>query len=331
MLNGFVDLQVNGWMGTDFMGPNLSIGKIREITRALVARGTAAFCPTFVTGAPEMYNRNLRLFAEAASDKELKGHILGLHLEGPFISPEPGAVGAHPRQFVLEPDIDLFDRMLEWSEGNVKILTLAPERPGAEKLIRHAVERGVIVSIGHHLATDEEMSRAVDAGATLATHVGNGIPNQIQRHDNPLWWLLASDSISGLFITDGHHLPADFIKVALRAKTLDRFIVTSDASTLAGMPPGKYTVFEALAVVIDKTGKIYSEQTKGLAGSHSTIIECMNHLASLNLLSEDDLWRVGRDNPLRILGRKPGEWPYVEEPAVVFKKGQFFSSLANPA
>ncbi len=330
MLNGFVDLQVNGWMGTDFMDPGLTLEKVREITMALAARGTTAYCPTLVTGAPENYERNLCLLSEACSDPELGRHIPGIHLEGPFISPEPGAVGAHPRQFVLDPDIDLFDRMLEWAGGKVKIITLAPERPGATKLIRHAIEQGVIVSIGHHMATDDEMSRAVDEGATLATHIGNGIPNEIHRHNNPMWWLLACDALSGMFITDGHHLPADFIKVALRAKTADRFIVTSDASTIAGMPPGKYTIFGSLEVVIDKSGRIYSEQSKGLAGSHSTMLECMNHLASLGLLGEEDLWHAGRDNPLRLLGIDAGTMPHSKSADVVFRDGQFVIMNLNP-
>jgi N-acetylglucosamine-6-phosphate deacetylase len=323
MLNGFVDLQVNGWMGTDFMNPDLTLDKILEITKELASRGTAAYCPTFVTGDPEIYKRNLSIFARAAEDQYLSSHILGLHIEGPFISSEPGAIGAHPRKFVRNPDIRLFDRMMEWSGGTVKILTLAPELPGAEKLIRHAVERGVVVSIGHHMANDEELMVAVEAGATLATHVGNGIPNMIHRHANPLWWLLACDSLSGLFITDGHHLPDDFIKVALRAKTLDHFVVTSDASTLAGMPPGKYTIFGSLEVTIDSTGLIYSEQSKGLAGSHSTMIECMNHLASMAMLTEKELWQVGRDNPLEIMKRDMESMPSSESAQVEFKNGRF--------
>lgn len=323
MSAGFVDLQNNGWMGVDFSAEGLTTDVVKRITAELVARGTTAFCPTVITASAERYRENLGVIAEAMDDPELKPHLLGIHLEGPFISPEPGACGAHPAQHVLDPDPALFDRFQEWAGGRIAILTVAPERPGCEALIRHAVAQGVVVSMGHHLASDAEMQRAANAGARLCTHVGNGIPNQIHRHENPLWWQLASDEVAGLFITDGHHLPADLIKVALRAKTPERFIVISDASPLAGMPPGNYTIFGELPVVIDESGMIYSGQSKSLAGSHSTLLECMNHLASLELLSEADLWRVGRDNPLALLGKTPADIAAARGPDVTYRNGRF--------
>ncbi len=321
--HGFIDVQFNGWKGTDFTAPGLTVARMREITRDLVARGTLAYCPTVITGDPAVYKENLRVIAEAMRDPELGGHILGIHLEGPFISPEHGAVGAHPKAFVQEPDIRAFQRYQEWAGGAIRILTLAPERKGAEALIRYAVANRVAVSIGHHMATDADMERAVRAGASLCTHIGNGIPNTIHRHDNPLWWQLACDSVSGLFITDGHHLPDDLITVALRAKTIDRFIVTSDASSLAGMPPGRYTIFNGLPVIVNEAGKIYSEQSQGLAGSHATLLTCMNHLAKLGLLTEKELWRVGFENPLRLLGIAPAAIRKLKGPAVTYENGLF--------
>lgn len=298
---GFVDLQFNGWMGTDFTMHGLRVDDVQRVTREQVARGTLAYCPTVITGDPAVYRRNLGVLAEAMQDKELGGHLLGIHLEGPFISPQLGARGAHPEKFIRPPSCDDFDRYQEWADGNIRILTLAPEIEGAETLIRHAVSQGVLVSLGHHLADDDALRRAVDAGARCGTHIGNGIPNQIDRHHNPLWWQLACDALSGLFITDGHHLPAPMIKVMLRAKQIERFIVISDASPLAGLPPGRHHTF-GLDVTISETGRIYSTESQSLAGSHATMIECMNHLASLDLLDEAGLWTVGHDNPLRLLG-----------------------------
>jgi N-acetylglucosamine-6-phosphate deacetylase len=173
------------------------------------------------------------------------------------------------------------------------------------------------------MASNPDLDRAVQAGASLCTHVGNGCPNMIHRHNNPLWWQLANDAVSGLFITDGHHLPADFIKVALRAKTPDRFIVTSDASPLAGMPPGRYSAFAGLTVVIDDSGKIYSEQTQSLGGSHATMMECMNHLAGLALLDEKGLWQVGFDNPARLLNIAPKRLQSIKGPDIRFEDGRF--------
>jgi N-acetylglucosamine-6-phosphate deacetylase len=321
--NGFIDVQNNGWMGADFTAPGLTVARVREVTLELLDKGTLAYCPTVITGDPAVYRENLRVIADAMKDPVAGPHILGIHLEGPFISTEPGAVGAHPKQFVQAPDVNAFRQYQEWAGGAIRILTLAPERPGADALIRYAASNGVVVSIGHHLASDTELEAAVRAGARLCTHVGNGCPNMIHRHDNPLWWQLACDDLSGLFITDGHHLPADLIKVALRAKTPARFIVTSDASSLAGMPAGRYTIFNGLPVVVGDNGKIYSEQSQSLAGSHATMFECMNHLAGLNLLDEQGLYQVGFENPARLLKADPKALAKLKGPAIRFQDGRF--------
>jgi N-acetylglucosamine-6-phosphate deacetylase len=320
---GFVDVQNNGWMGADFTSAGLTLQQVRDITLDLIARGTLAYCPTVITGDPAVYKDNLRVLAEAMKDPLIGPHLLGIHLEGPFISTEPGAVGAHSKKFVQSPNVQAFRQYQEWAGGGIRILTLAPELPGAEELIRYASGAGVVVSIGHHMASDEAMARAVQAGASLCTHVGNGCPNMMHRHDNPLWWQLSCDEVSGLFITDGHHLPDDLIKVALRAKTPERFIVTSDASALAGMPPGRYSIFNGLPVVVGENGKIYSETSQSLAGSHSTLLECMNHLAGLSLLDEKGLWQVGHDNPARLLKLNPNDLSTLKGPDVCFEDGRF--------
>lgn len=320
---GFVDIQVNGWMGADFTAPGLTVDCVNQITRDLVARGTVAYCPTVVTGPRELYRKNLRVIAEAMREPDLGRHILGIHLEGPFLSPEPGAVGAHPTRYIRRPSIRLFDQIQEWADGNIRILTVAPERPGALDLIRHAIRRGVTVAIGHHMADDDQLDMAVKAGATMCVHFANGIPNEIHRHRNPLWWTLACDKITAMLVTDGHHVPPHVIDVALRAKDPGRVIVTSDASALSGMPPGRYKTFGGLPVTIDKTGMIYSGKSKSLAGSHSTMAECMNHLASLKLLNERQLWQVGLINPLRLLGMTPGDLARLDSPGVSYANGRF--------
>jgi len=327
-MNAFVDIQLNGFLGIDFSSPELTIEDVRRVTRHVVSRGTAAYCPTVCTCPMEVYRRNLQLFARAMKEPDMAGHIIGLHLEGPFISREPGARGAHQPEFVRPPSVEQFKRLLDWAEGNIVILTLAPSEPGVEELIRFAVDHGVVVSLGHHYASDEALQRAVDAGATLCTHLGNGIPNQIDRHHNPIWWQLASDNLWASFITDGHHLPAPFIKVALRAKGAARTVVTSDASPLAGLAPGSYE-WLGKTVLIEHNGKIHCPESGGLAGSGSSMIECMNHLASLKLLSEEDLWKVGRDNPLKLLGKSVEDLKILDAPEVVFDGVQFVITNMN--
>jgi N-acetylglucosamine-6-phosphate deacetylase len=322
MSSGFVDIQHNGWMGTDFSSPDCTPERFKEIVKQLIEHGTTAFCPTIVTSNPDGYEYTFSMLAKAMKDDEIGPHLLGIHLEGPFISKKPGAVGAHPKQYVLEPSIEKFKQFQEWAEGNIKILTLAPGIPGAEELIKYASNEGVIVSMGHHYADDEQLAEAMHSGIKLATHLGNGIPNEIHRHNNPLWWELANDDLFCSFITDGHHLPADFIKVALRAKTVDKFIAISDASPLAGMPSGTYNIF-GLEAVIDDTGLIFSPKTQGLVGSHSTIFECVNYLAGLNVLTETELREVAFDNPIKLLGRDPDEISDLPGPEPVFVNGQF--------
>jgi N-acetylglucosamine-6-phosphate deacetylase len=319
---GFVDVQVNGFMGIDFSEPGLTIEKVRQVTTDLLSRGTVAYCATVVTSSLETYSQTLPVLAAAMKEPDIAGHILGIHLEGPFLSPKPGARGAHRADCVIPPSVEFFDRLYDLAEGKVSILTLAPEVPGAEDVIRHAAEKGVLVEIGHQYSDEESMKRAVDAGAKSSTHLGNGIPNQIDRHKNPIWWQLACDGLWGTFITDGHHLPPAFIKVAYRAKTLDRFVVISDASALAGLPVGEYDCF-GKKVLVEPSGRIYCPESQGLGGSHATMIECMNHLSSLNLLSEDELWTVGLNNPLKLLGLSPDVLSGVKSPGVEFKDGRF--------
>ena len=320
---GFIDIQVNGYKGIDFSSPDLTIDNIRTAARELGMAGTTAFCPTLITGPVAAYENPLRVIAQAMRDPELKHRILGIHLEGPFISPLEGARGAHPLQHIIPPSVEIFKRLQNWADGNIKIITLAPEMEGATPLIRHAFENGTVVALGHHMAGRDELKEAVLNGARACTHLGNGLPDMINRHRNPLWWELACDELAGIFITDGHHLPPDFIKVALRAKTASRFIVVSDAVRIAGLPPGEYEMSGA-KITLATNGRISFKNTPYLAGSSATMLECMNYLSSLELLDEEDLWRAGFDNPLRLLGKNtlpPGSGGT----SVVFKEGRFLA------
>ena len=319
---GFVDIQVNGLLGIDFSDAELTLDDVRRAAAALAERGTGAFCPTVVTAPPEVYEASLPVLAEAARDEDLPCKILGIHIEGPFISPEDGARGAHRREHVLPPDEALYDRMQELSGGRVVLLTLAPEVPGALRLIEHVAREGkAAVGIGHTLASRDEVARAVEAGARFSTHVGNGVPSTIDRHSNPLWPQLADDRLFGLFITDGHHLPTDLIKVGLRAKGTDCFVVTSDASSISGLPPGEYGSHGA-RVKLEPSGRLWGLEHGYLAGSSACMLDCMNHLAGLGLLDEPGLVRVGRRNALELLGLDEACMPS-GGPGVVYDGGTF--------
>lgn len=302
MFRGFVDLQVNGCKGVDFSSLELTAEKVQCVENRLLQRGVLAYCPTVITASWEAYAHSLPILAEDDVSQPNRAKNIGIHLEGPFISPEDGPRGMHPQAHAVRPTIERFERLRELARDRIAILTLAPELPGALKLIEHVVEETqIVVSIGHTAADRDVIQRAIDTGARLATHIGNGLADLVHRHQNPLWPLLADDRLSGAFITDGFHLPADLIRVALRAKTPQRFIVTSDIAHLAGLQPGTYR-FHGAGVVLEKNGHLHREGAYQLAGSANDMLDCMNHLAALGDLTEQELYDAGCFNALRLLG-----------------------------
>ena len=314
---GFVDLQVNGYRGVNFSSADLTEESFARACRQVLASGTAAFLPTVITSPIEVYERNLPMLAKVIESGEFRGSLLGLHLEGPFISPAPGAVGVHNPQWVRPPDVAFFDRLLDLSRGRIRMLTIAADQPGADDLARHAAGCGVVVSLGHHLATPDDLLRLADAGATALTHVGNGVPEMLPRLSNPIWSALAADGLAGMFIADGHHLPPEFLKTAIRAKGVGKTIIVSDASPAAGMPPGRYLMF-GTEVVLEPDGLLHDPVKGCKAGSSAMMLHCMNHLASLGLLSPEELLRVGFHNALELIGASPRDIP--SEPRVHFDR-----------
>lgn len=299
--NGLVDLQVNGYQGVDFSDPGLTEESFAQACRNLLKAGTTAFCPTLITSSTETYQHNLALIGQVMEQAEFSGKLLGIHAEGPFLCPKPGAIGAHNPQWVRSPDPDFLSRMQEWAGGKIRLLTVAADVPGADQLARHAVRMGLVVSLGHHLADAEDLARLADAGATVLTHLGNGLPNILDRHHNPIWAGLAEDRLTAMIITDGHHLPLPLIKVIARVKGVDRLLVVSDASPAAGLPPGRHHVLGNDAI-LEPSGRLHNPEKGCLVGSSATIAQCHETLSAMNLFSPDELPRLFWHNPLQILG-----------------------------
>lgn len=243
---GWIDLQFNGYGGYNFNHDlwatgNTSDDAPRKIFELAARNGTVMSCPTVVTNSRKgiiSSLNNLRHTIE--SDKQLGDAFPGYHLEGPYISSEEGLRGAHPREHIRNPDWDEFQSFQEVAGGRIKILTLAPEREGALAFIEKATAAGVKISIGHSGATPGEIRDAVSAGAHLSTHLGNGSQNMIQRHRNYFFEQLAADKMTSCIITDGHHLPAELVKIIARVKPADKQVLVSDAIALGGLPPGTY-------------------------------------------------------------------------------------------
>lgn len=318
-VHGLVDLQVNGYRGVDFSQADLTENTFASACREMLKSGATAFLPTIITNADEVYAHNLPIMAQVLSKDEFQGRLLGIHLEGPFISSSEGARGIHNPQHIRQPDIFYLQRLIDISNHTVKLVTIAAELEGADKLTRFAVENGIAVSLGHQMAGVGDLQKLADAGARALTHLGNGIPLVVARHENPIFAGLSVDNLATMMITDGNHLPMAIIKTIIRAKGVDNCIVTSDATALSGMPPGEYNNL-GNKVILDKTGRIYNPTTGYLAGSSATMLDCMNHLASLHLVGSDDLMAMAFYNPLRLIGIEPSQLP--TEPKVRFDEEQ---------
>ncbi|UCD52425.1 MAG: amidohydrolase family protein [Phycisphaerales bacterium] len=303
---GLVDLQVNGYKGTDFSGAELTDEAFVQASQELMAAGTTAFLPTLITSPTEIYERNLPIIARAMNEPELKNHVLGIHLEGPFLSPQEGARGAHDAAHTRAPDTAYLEQLIAWADGRIRLLTIAADLEGAEDLARRAARHGITVSLGHHMATEDDLDRLVGAGARALTHLGNGIPALLPRHHNPVWAGLANDQLSAMIIADGHHVPKSLLQTIIRAKGPKRCIVVSDGSPLAGLLPGQYETM-GTQVVLDPAGRLYDPATGYMAGSSATLLQCANHMASLDLVTARELIAMVFDNPLRLIDVEPGQ------------------------
>lgn len=306
MIPGFVDLQVNGFKGVDFSSPDLTEEKFCFACEELLKTGTAAFLPTLITSPKDVYLHNLPLIANVKESGRFGNQILGIHLEGPFISDEPGAVGAHPKQFTQKPSTELLEEFWGLSKGSLKMITIAAELEGASDLAEFAISKGIVVSLGHQLAKGESIERLVEAGAKALTHLGNGVPNQLDRHDNPIIAGLSNDGLKAMLIPDGYHLPSRLINVIIKTKGSDNVIAVSDISPVAGLEQGRYELWNT-EVVLEEDGFLHCADRPCLAGSSTTLFECMNHLASLSVLSVEGLLDVGFYNPLKLITVKPDE------------------------
>ncbi len=298
----FVDIQVNGFAGFDLNVATVTAADVSKMVRALWRVGTGFLCPTVVTASFENISASLRAIVEACQRDPLAAHaILGIHIEGPYISAEDGPRGAHPLEHVRDPDWDEFRRWQDIAEGMIRIVTLAPEKNGAIPFIEKLVMDGVVMAIGHTNASAEDIRAAVSAGAKLSTHLGNGAHAVIRRHPNYIWEQLAADELHASLIVDGHHLPSAVVKSMIRAKTLDRCILISDATALAGMPPGAYQ-FAGQPVELTSDRCVRLAGTEYLAGSAIELARGIENSVRFVGITLKEAISLATLQPARLLG-----------------------------
>lgn len=302
---GFVDLQVNGYGGLDVNSPEIEPGEVAALTRRLWAEGVTSYCPTVVTKGAEATERAVAAVAQVWEQFPDEGlSIPAIHVEGPYISSEDGPRGAHPKEHARDPNYEEFASWQRAANGRIGILTLAPELKGAPEFIARVVSEGVLVAIGHSAANSEQIKAAADAGARLSTHLGNGAHAIIPRHPNYIWDQLAEDRLTASLITDTHHLPAAVVKVMIRAKGRERIVIVSDSSYPGGMPPGIYERgFGAGALELRPDGRLGTLGTPYLAGSASSIRQCIAGAASMTGLSLAEVLPMATENPAALIGR----------------------------
>jgi N-acetylglucosamine-6-phosphate deacetylase len=302
---GLWDIQVNGYGGQEFSSPDLTPEKVRAIVLGYDAFGLARCCPTLFTQSFEVMQHSLRAIASACKWPEVARRIAGIHVEGPFLSPEDGPRGAHPREHCRPPDWDEFQRFQQAADGRIRILTMAVEYEGSPAFIERVVRSGVIVGIGHTAADSDRIRAAVDAGARLSTHLGNGAHPMLPRHPNYIWDQLADDRLVASFIVDGHHLPPAVVKSFIRAKTPERCILISDVSGMAGLPPGPYQANHAEVEILPDGRLVVAGQRRILAGASRPIgtgIANVMHFAGVSL---SDAVNMAVHRPAELLGLKP--------------------------
>ena len=297
----FLDIQVNGFAGVDFNQPTLTTEELARAVRAMWRHGVTRFFPTVITGPDAAMRAILRAIARAREQDPALAHAIpGVHLEGPFLAPADGPRGCHPVAWIRDPDWDLFRRLEEASGGLIRLVTLAPERPGAIELIRRFRDAGITVALGHTEATEQDIDRAVEAGAQLSTHLGNGAHAVLPRHRNYLQKQLAMDALMASLIVDGHHLPDYFVKNLIRCKGRDRLILITDAMAAASAPPGIYRLGE-VEVEAGADGSVRLPGTPYLAGSALTMDRAVENVARFAGLPLEEALALATRQPRRLL------------------------------
>jgi len=284
---GLFDFQVNGFGGVDFQRDNLTSTEFAHAVAALRQHGTSGIFATLITDEIEALCRRFAALEKLCATVPSAGAaILGYHLEGPWLSPTPGYRGAHPAGPMRAPTLADYERLQAAAHGRLRLITLAPEWPGSAEFIAAVTQQGVHVSLGHTNASEAEIDAAIRAGARFCTHLGNGCPLELPRHDNIVQRLLARDELTACFIPDGIHLPKGVLKNFVRAKPTGRVLFTTDAMAGAGAPPGRYTIGPHL-ITVGADGVARQPGEKNFAGSTLTPDVGVRHIADwLNLTPE---------------------------------------------
>jgi N-acetylglucosamine-6-phosphate deacetylase len=329
---GLFDLQVNGYAGVDFNSAAVTPDALDHALHAMLRAGVTHCLPTLITAPEPILAARLQALDHAIRASRLGPLMVpGLHLEGPFLNPAPGYAGCHPATAMTAPDPALLERVLTGIVTPIRLLTLAPERPGAIPLIVWAVARGIVTAMGHTAADFATVRMAADAGLSLSTHLGNALPQPQPKFLNPLIAQLADDRLRASFIADGIHIPPHALGVLLRAKGLGRGILVTDATAAADTQPGLYD-FAGMRIEHAADGSVREPGSEVLAGSALRLDQAVRNVVAWGFANAEQAIAMASAQPAELLGMAmaPGEveWDAALLPRTVRVGGM---TVANPA
>jgi len=300
--SGLFDFQVNGFAGVDFQTPVLTQGELAHACLALRRHKTTAILLTLVTDSVDSLCEKLDRIEEIrGQDDRISFVVKGYHLEGPWISTEPGYHGAHPVEKATKATLRDYKKLQNAAAGRLKLITLAPEVDGCLEIVEAAVKDGIRVSLGHTNASEADIDAAIQAGATLATHVGNAVPLEMHRHDNVIQRLLSRDELIACLIPDGLHLPPNVLKNYYRAKPVGKVFFTTDCMAAAGAGPGRYTVGPH-TIEVGEDGIVRLPGENRFAGSSLTMDRAVDNISKWLDLDENDAVAICSTIPAHYFG-----------------------------
>jgi N-acetylglucosamine-6-phosphate deacetylase len=295
--DGLFDLQVNGFAGVDFNDPAITPERLDEALAAMLRTGVTLCLPTLITAfEPELRERILALDAAVAASRLGPAMVPGYHVEGPFLNSGEGYRGCHPPEAMADPDPALYRRLSEGLGRPILLVTLAPERPGSTATIRALREAGICVAMAHSEASIAQVREAAEAGLTLSTHLGNGLPRNLHKTENALLGQLAEPGLVACFIADGHHLSPAALGAMLRIKGVERSILVTDAVVAAAAPPGRYC-FAGMEVERDEAGVVRQPGAAHLAGSALELDAAVRNVVDWGLATPEQAVRMASANP----------------------------------
>lgn len=299
---GFVDLQVNGYAGVDFNSDALTEEELLGVCQRLSSDGVDQILATIITAPMNtMIDRISRIVALAESNSLIANMIGGIHIEGPFLNPADGFIGAHPIASAIPANQADMQRLLDAGAGTVRMVTLAPEFDTECKVTRDLADQGIVVAAGHSDATIDQLSRGIDNGLRLFTHLGNGCPALLPRHDNIVQRVLSlSDRLTVSFIADGHHVPGFALANYLDRVPDENIVIVSDAISAAGLGPGKFKLCDQV-VEVDEDGAAWAACRTHYAGCATPLNRMAQWLMTDLGVSETQIQQWFCTNPKKLV------------------------------